>query len=103
MDEARCAHAPEMFFAPRDHPADRLGGVALAMRVRCENPADLGSVSERRINLALEVDESQFTEELARGFIFCDPEAEAEHGPVSGIAQQARPDLLARLRLARGV
>lgn len=81
---------------PIDCGLQRFGGETAAVCARCERPAGFGSVFERRSDIAFEIGQSDFADELAGGSFFDEPEAITEPIPMSGVTQQPSPYFLAR-------
>jgi hypothetical protein len=95
MDERDHATGREVRITPGDDGADRFGGVAFTMILRREDPANFGHAVQPRLDFTLKIGEAEFTKERPGEFFFQRPVAEAEHGPVSVVAEQAAPDLFA--------
>lgn len=95
MDERDHVTSREVRITPGDDGADGFDGVAFTVILRRENPADFGHAVQARLDFALKISETEFTQEHPGEFFFHRPVAEAKHGPMSVVAEQTAPDLFA--------
>ena len=102
VDDAGEGGGEEAVAAPVEESVDGFGGVAAAMLGGGEDPADLGCV-EGWGDGAVVVEEADFADEVAGGFFFDEPGAEAEQRPVAGVAEETCPGLFGGEGLAADV
>jgi hypothetical protein len=93
----------EVRVGPGHDGANGLGGIAFALCVRRQDPANLRDAFERRLYISLVVGKSQFSGEIARRLFFRHPIAEAQQRPMARVTQELRPGLLFGERLATDV
>jgi len=93
----------ETRISPNDRSTNGLGGIALAMMTRCQNPAKFGHAAQRRLDLAFPIRESHLTYKLARVLLLDDPITKAHPSPMTDVAQQTGPDFFLGERPASDV
>ena len=93
--------ALEVAVGPSEGPEYGLGGVAATGRLGREYPADLRVVAERRTHGAPRVGKADIGEVAPRSLLLDRPIAVSHHGPMAGIAEEARPGFLLPERSGR--
>src|ERR1700728_867986 len=88
-----------MRIAPGHGCAYGFGGIALAVRLRGEDPSDLRYAIQRRFPISLVIGEANLTYRVAACFFLCHPIPEAQQRPMAGVTQKLRPGLFFRKRL----
>jgi hypothetical protein len=99
-NDAYLAHVGQVRLGPCAGRGHRLAGVALAVRMRRQDPAELQHAVHGRLDVAPEVGEADVADIESAVFFLDRPVAIAEHHPQAGIVQQAAPGLFRRHGLA---
>lgn len=86
VDEAGNFCGAEVVSRPEQRGLGCFGGIASTV-FRChQHPTQLGNVSQRRLQVALEISKTHFAYKVSRFFFFDDPVSETQKGPMAAIA-----------------